>query len=65
MYSLDHPNILKLHSHFEDEDYVYLILDYVEKGNLYDVIKQHGSIREHYAIFYLRQVVSAILYLHS
>ena len=27
MYSLDHPNIIRLYNHFEDNDYVYLIIE--------------------------------------
>ena len=28
MYSLNHPNILKLFNHFEDDQHVYLILEF-------------------------------------
>jgi hypothetical protein len=27
MYSLDHPNIIKLYNHFEDERSVFLVLE--------------------------------------
>lgn len=35
MYSLNHPNIIKLYSHFEDDVSIYLIMEYAEKGQLY------------------------------
>ena len=27
MYSLDHPNIIRLYNHLEDKDHVYLIIE--------------------------------------
>jgi serine/threonine protein kinase len=35
MYSLNHPNIVKLFSHFEDDLSIYLIIEYAERGQLY------------------------------
>lgn len=35
MYTLqDHPRILKLYDHFEDDKYLYMILEYISNGNL-------------------------------
>jgi len=30
MYSLHHPNIVKIYNHFEENDYIYLIIEYAE-----------------------------------
>ena len=38
MYKLDHPNIVKLYSHFEDNKYCYLLVKYCPKGNAYDLL---------------------------
>lgn len=38
MYSLEHENIMRLHTHFEDIDYVYLILEYIDGPNLYTLL---------------------------
>lgn len=32
MYLIDHPNIIKLHTHFEEEDYIYLVIEYAGGG---------------------------------
>lgn len=32
MYGIDHPNIIKLFNHFEEEDYIYLVLEYAGGG---------------------------------
>mgnify|MGYP000376599249 FL=1 len=65
MYSLDHPNIVKLFSHFEDKDYIYLVLELGEKGELYQKIKKLGHLSESSAAQFLREVAVAVQYLHS
>jgi len=30
MYLIQHPNVLKLHTHFEDKDKVYMIMELIE-----------------------------------
>lgn len=35
MYSLNHPNIIKLYSHFEDDLHISLLLEFAERGQLY------------------------------
>ena len=35
MYSLNHPNILKLFNHFEDDNHVYLILEFAPGVSIY------------------------------
>lgn len=32
MYNIDHPNIIKLYNHFEEEEYIYLLLEYAPGG---------------------------------
>lgn len=36
--AIDHPNIIKMYSSFEDQKSVYLIMELSEKGNLYQVM---------------------------
>lgn len=35
MYGLEHPNIVKLFNHYEEEDYIYLILECATGGQLW------------------------------
>lgn len=40
MYSINHPNIIKLYNHFEDDSYVYLVIEYapgVSKMGIYTI----------------------------
>ena len=39
MYKLDHPHIIKLYSHFEDDEDFCLIMQIASKGQLYSIIK--------------------------
>jgi serine/threonine protein kinase len=35
MYTLKHPNIIKLLNHFEEENNIYLVIEFAEGGMLY------------------------------
>lgn len=43
---LDHPHILKLFEHFEDEKYVYLITEVCRGGELFDRIIENEYFAE-------------------
>jgi len=66
MYTLNHPNIIKLYAHFEDHKYLYLIMELAEIGDLRQIIKkdkQKFSEKQIKAI--LRDTVLALQYMHS
>jgi serine/threonine protein kinase len=65
MYMLHHPHIIKLVNHFEDEDNIYLIMDFASKGQLYTHLKRVGKFDQRTAAQYMREVISALKYLHS
>ncbi len=65
MYKLDHPNIIKLYDHYEDEESFYLVMEYAAKGQLYTKLKLLGRLDERLAAQYIREVVSAIEYMHG
>ncbi len=65
MYSLNHEHIIKLYNHFEDDDYFYLILEYAPKSHLYEKLKAVGRFTESVAAQYMREIISAVQYLHS
>ena len=43
MYSLNHPNIIKLYNHFEDETSIYLVLEYASKGHLLQELQRQKA----------------------
>ncbi|KAB7495804.1 Serine/threonine-protein kinase PLK4 [Armadillidium nasatum] len=64
--TLNNESILKLYTFFEDDDFVYLVLELCPNGNLEQKLKQMGgSFKEEEAAKYLGQVVDGLVYLHS
>ena len=65
IYKLDHPNIIKLYSHFEDEVDFCLIMEYASKGNLFSALKKHKKFNQITAKQYMQEIISAVKYLHT
>uniref|UniRef100_A0A6B2L4C0 non-specific serine/threonine protein kinase n=1 Tax=Arcella intermedia TaxID=1963864 RepID=A0A6B2L4C0_9EUKA len=61
---LKHPNILSIHDVFETDSTLYIVLELVTGGELYDKISRH-PIPEDKAKCYFRQILHAIKYLHD
>ncbi|RGB43841.1 kinase-like domain-containing protein [Rhizophagus diaphanus] len=62
---LRHGNILRLYGYFRDKHYVYLVLEYAEKGELYMLLQRDSPFTEHKAASYIFQMADALLYLHN
>ncbi|XP_025424053.1 calcium/calmodulin-dependent protein kinase type 1 isoform X3 [Sipha flava] len=62
---LTHPNIVQLLETFEDKSKVYLIMELVTGGELFDRIVQKGSYTEKDAAHLIRQVLEAVDYMHE
>ena len=65
MYKLDHPHIIKLYSHFEDDEDFCLIMQIATKGQLYTIIKRLKRLDQRTSAQYMREIISAIKYLHT
>ena len=65
MYKLDHPHIIKLYSHFEDDDDFCLIMEYASKGQLFSFIKKHKKLNQVMAKQFMKEIISAVKYLHN
>ena len=62
---LDHPNIIRMFEYFEDEKKLFLIMEKCEGGELYDQILTVNSFSEMQAANLIKQLLSAIAYLHG
>ena len=61
-----HPNIIKLIDLFENSDYYYIVLEYMEGKDFFDYLKlRHFKISEDRAKELIYQIALAIKYLHS
>ena len=65
MYKLDHPYIIKLYSHFEDDEDFCLIMQIASKGQLYSMIRRLKRLDQRTAAQYMRETISAVKYLHT
>ena len=67
MYKLNHPNICKLYSHFEDDNYCYFLLQYIPKGSAFDLIPKNGKKQQNMKLIasVMKDLISAIYYLHN
>lgn len=63
--TVSHPNIIRLNSIYESTSSIYLVLEYVSGGELFDSIVSRGFYSEKDAAHVVRQLLTAVLYLHS
>ena len=66
MYKIHHPNVVKLYGHFEDNNYCYFIMEYIAKGNIYQLIPHDNKKRLNAKIVasLMKDVISSVYYLH-
>ncbi|KAI4335712.1 hypothetical protein L6164_014333 [Bauhinia variegata] len=60
-----HPNIVKLHEVLASESKIYIILELVTGGELYDKIVQQGKLSVNEARRYFQQLIDAVAHCHS
>ncbi|XP_035779501.1 cAMP-dependent protein kinase catalytic subunit alpha-like isoform X2 [Anopheles albimanus] len=63
--SVHFPFVVRLETCFKDNSYIYLVMPFVNGGELFTVLRSCGKFSEHQAIFYGAQVALALEYLHS
>lgn len=62
---ISHPNIMGLYDVWENKTDLYLILEYIEGGELFDYLIKKGRLLELEAINYFKQIIHGIGYLHQ
>ena len=65
MKKLNHPNITKILEMFEDEEYILIIMEYINGGNLFSFVKKRRKLTEKISIFLFRQIILGIKHIHS
>jgi len=65
MRKLKHPHIIALHDVFEDSERIYLVLELVTGGELFDQIVSRGVYSERDAASVIHQILEAVGYMHS
>lgn len=62
--NMRHPNIVRLYGHFHDSKRIFLILEFVGRGELYKHLRKQGRFPEWKAAQYIAQMAAALRYMH-
>ncbi|KAJ7890632.1 Pkinase-domain-containing protein [Mycena olivaceomarginata] len=61
---IDHPNIMRLYDVWETSTELYLILEYVKGGELFEHLCKKGRLPTEEALGYFQQIIAAMDYCH-
>ncbi|XP_023218838.1 serine/threonine-protein kinase BRSK2-like [Centruroides sculpturatus] len=62
---IEHPHVLALYDVYENKKYLYLILEHVSGGELFDYLVKKGRLTPKEARRFFRQIISALDFCHS
>ena len=62
---LNHPNIIKLEDMYETSDKIYMVMERMLGGELFDYVVEKGTLSEQEASTIVRKVTSAVAHMHS
>ena len=62
---LSHPFILKLHYSYQDNQNLYLITDFMQGGDLHNLLSKAIQLKENKAKFYLSEILLGLEYIHK
>ncbi|KAF6153721.1 hypothetical protein GIB67_000954 [Kingdonia uniflora] len=65
MKMIKHPNVIKLYEVMASKTKIYIVLEFVKAGELFDKIVNHGRLKEDEARRYFHQLINAVDYCHS
>lgn len=60
-----HPNVIQLYELIETESYVMMVMEYMERGELFQHIVRSKVLEEGEACAYFHQLINAIEYIHK
>lgn len=63
--ALNHPHIIRIYDIFKENNTAYYVMEYIEGMSLAEMVKQQGALSEDVAIGYIRQVASALDFVHQ
>ena len=63
--SLHHPNIIQLFDVYITDEKIFIVMELMEGGELFDYVVQKGTLTEEEASGIVRKVTDALVYMHS
>ena len=67
MYKIHQSNIVRLFNHFEDNEYCYFVMEYIENGNLFEQPswKNNKCFPSNDVAKIIKEIICAVYYLHN
>ncbi|RZC01477.1 CBL-interacting serine/threonine-protein kinase 9 isoform D [Glycine soja] len=65
MKMINHPNVVKIYEVMASKTKIYIVLELVNGGELFDKIAKYGKLKEDEARSYFHQLINAVDYCHS
>ncbi|KDR80154.1 hypothetical protein GALMADRAFT_277414 [Galerina marginata CBS 339.88] len=62
---MNHPNIMRIYDVYEGDKELFLVLEYVEGGELFDFLVNRGRLPPKEALIYFRQILYGLNYAHT
>ncbi|KAI9400000.1 hypothetical protein POPTR_002G177900v4 [Populus trichocarpa] len=62
---IKHPNVIKIFEVMASKTKIYIVIEFVDGGELFDKIAKHGRLKEDEARRYFQQLIKAVDYCHS
>ncbi|EYU44141.1 hypothetical protein ABFS82_08G026200 [Erythranthe guttata] len=59
-----HPHIIRLYEVVETQSDIYVVMEYVKSGELFDYIVEKGRLQEEEARVFFQQIISGVEYCH-
>uniref|UniRef100_A0A3B4APJ9 Serine/threonine-protein kinase PLK n=1 Tax=Periophthalmus magnuspinnatus TaxID=409849 RepID=A0A3B4APJ9_9GOBI len=63
--SLNHPNVVGFHGFFEDDDFVFVVLELCRRRSLLELHKRRKAVTEPEARYLMMQLLKGVQYLHN
>ncbi|XP_043919737.1 serine/threonine-protein kinase PLK2 [Protopterus annectens] len=63
--TLQHKHVVQFYHHFEDQENIYILLEFCSRRSMAHVLKVRKVLTEPEVRYYLRQIISALKYLHE
>lgn len=63
--SVDHPHIVKIYEYFEDESHIFIVMEFLDGGELFDKIKEKEFFSENQSRRLMESLLKAVNYLHK
>ncbi|KAJ6244448.1 protein kinase [Anaeramoeba flamelloides] len=62
---INHPNVLKLYDVYDTKNHLFLILEYVSGGELFDYILESGRVESGQSRIFFQQIIYGLEQMHS